>query len=106
MLTDDGKIFSNAKNDISGLLSIIQLTNGAILAGTNDHSIYKLTDEGTIDTSVGGGTGKLEDPTFDSLIHSIFQLANVTVLAGSGTSIYKLTDEGKIDTSVGNGTVN
>ncbi|WP_338969321.1 hypothetical protein [Spiroplasma endosymbiont of Labia minor] len=87
------------------VFSLVQLSNGTILAGTLSNSIYKLTSEGKIDTSVGNGTGKIEDKTFDGVVTSITELSNGTILAGTNNgSIYKLTDEGKIDTSVGNGT--
>ncbi|WP_338969217.1 hypothetical protein [Spiroplasma endosymbiont of Labia minor] len=60
-----------------GINSMIQLANGTILSfagSTYAGSICKLTDEGKIDTSVGGGTGKLEDKTFDGIIESFENL--------------------------------
>ncbi|WP_338970275.1 lipoprotein [Spiroplasma endosymbiont of Labia minor] len=99
-LTAEGTIDKKIET-IDSIFQIFQLANGTILAGIGN-SIYELTDEGKIDTSVGNGTGILENKTFDSTIVSITQLANGTILVGTNlNSIYKLTDEGKIDHSVG-----
>ncbi|WP_338969184.1 hypothetical protein [Spiroplasma endosymbiont of Labia minor] len=73
--------------------SIFQFFDNTILVETYVGSIYKLTDEGKIDTSVGYRTGKLENKTLDGYVYSIAQLANGIILAGvSSNSIYKLVN--------------
>ncbi|WP_338970441.1 hypothetical protein [Spiroplasma endosymbiont of Labia minor] len=74
---------------------LIRLSNGVVLAVGNSGVIYKLTDQGTIDTSVGNGTGIVENKTFDNPITSVIQLSNGIILAGTwnngeDASIYKL----------------
>ncbi|WP_338969333.1 lipoprotein [Spiroplasma endosymbiont of Labia minor] len=106
-LTDEGKIDKKVE-DLLGVDSIYQLSNGIILALTYNNangSIYKLTDEGKIDTSVGNGTGIIERAPFDGPKIRIIELSNGLILVGtSHGSIYKLTAEGKIDTTIGDGT--
>ncbi|WP_338969330.1 hypothetical protein [Spiroplasma endosymbiont of Labia minor] len=86
----------------SGVYSMIQLSNGIILAGTNAGSMYKLTDEGKIDTSIGNG-GIIENKL--GSVNYLFQHSNGLILASFGGNIIcKLTDNGKLDTSVGDGT--
>ncbi|WP_338969256.1 hypothetical protein [Spiroplasma endosymbiont of Labia minor] len=96
-LNVDGTINSIINNESNtGISSITQLKNGTILVGTNFGLIYQLTDEGKIDTSVGNGTGILEDKTFDGFVRAITELSNGTILVGTGTtnggSIYKLVN--------------
>ncbi|WP_338970291.1 hypothetical protein [Spiroplasma endosymbiont of Labia minor] len=96
----------NSSNNIlnHNVTSITQLANGNVLVITNDGSIYQLTAEGKIDTSVGGGTGNIE-VGIHGYPRVIVQLSNGTILVGTSNGlIYKLTDEDKIDHSVGDGT--
>ncbi|WP_338969318.1 hypothetical protein [Spiroplasma endosymbiont of Labia minor] len=89
-LNSDGTFNSVIESGtLDGILhTIMQLSNGLILAGTDRGSIYKLTDEGKIDTSVGDGTGKLEDKTLDSGILSLVELSNGIILAGTSWTFH------------------
>ncbi|WP_338969320.1 hypothetical protein [Spiroplasma endosymbiont of Labia minor] len=97
-----GRIENDFKDDIS---SIIQLSNNTILVSvinSGKSSIYRLTGEGKIDTSVGIN-GKIEDKTLDGAVYSVTELSNGLIVAGTASgSIYKLTDEGHIDIWSGN----